>query len=81
MGGWSDPRRKYTFSANIDIVLNHCPLFPGQNDIDQLYRVTSILGTPTKGVFVYLTPRNVAGSRDSSGLQQDTISRDAICSI
>ncbi|KAJ3119903.1 Cyclin-dependent kinase 20 [Nowakowskiella sp. JEL0407] len=29
-------------------LLNHCPLFPGQNDIDQLYCVISILGTPTK---------------------------------
>ncbi|KAI9106065.1 kinase-like domain-containing protein [Phlyctochytrium arcticum] len=29
-------------------LLNHSPLFPGQNDIDQLYCVLSILGTPTK---------------------------------
>nr|KAJ3419818.1 Cyclin-dependent kinase 20 [Polyrhizophydium stewartii] len=29
-------------------LLNHSPLFPGQNDIDQLYCVISILGTPTK---------------------------------
>ncbi|KAJ3228403.1 Cyclin-dependent kinase 20 [Clydaea vesicula] len=29
-------------------LLNHCPLFLGQNDIDQLYCVQSILGTPTK---------------------------------
>ncbi|KAJ3293868.1 Pkinase-domain-containing protein [Rhizoclosmatium globosum] len=28
-------------------LLNHAPLFPGQNDIDQLYCVLSILGTPT----------------------------------
>ncbi|KAJ1552616.1 Cyclin-dependent kinase 20, partial [Cladochytrium tenue] len=27
-------------------LLNHAPLFPGQNDIDQLYRVHSLLGTP-----------------------------------
>lgn len=27
-------------------LLNHSPLFPGQNDIDQLYCVSSILGTP-----------------------------------
>jgi len=25
---------------------NLCPLFPGDNDIDQLYRVVSVLGTP-----------------------------------
>lgn len=29
-------------------LLNHSPLFPGQNDIDQLYCVLSVLGTPTK---------------------------------
>ncbi|KAI8925364.1 kinase-like domain-containing protein [Entophlyctis helioformis] len=29
-------------------LLNHSPLFPGQNDIDQLYCVISILGTPTR---------------------------------
>lgn len=28
-------------------LLNHSPLFPGQNDIDQLYNVISILGTPS----------------------------------
>ncbi|KAI9360011.1 kinase-like domain-containing protein [Zopfochytrium polystomum] len=28
-------------------LLNHSPLFPGQNDIDQLYCVQSVLGTPT----------------------------------
>ncbi|KAJ3138464.1 Cyclin-dependent kinase 20 [Physocladia obscura] len=28
-------------------LLNHSPLFPGQNDIDQLYCVLSILGTPS----------------------------------
>ncbi|KAI8910899.1 kinase-like domain-containing protein [Gorgonomyces haynaldii] len=28
-------------------LLNHSPLFPGQNDIDQLYCVTSVLGTPS----------------------------------
>lgn len=27
-------------------LLNHSPLFPGQNDIDQLYCVMSVLGTP-----------------------------------
>lgn len=29
-------------------LLNHCPIFAGQNDIDQLYNVISTLGTPTK---------------------------------
>jgi serine/threonine protein kinase len=28
-------------------LLNHSPLFPGQNDIDQLYCVLATLGTPT----------------------------------
>ncbi|KAJ1512315.1 Cyclin-dependent kinase 20 [Coelomomyces lativittatus] len=28
-------------------MLNHFPLFPGQNDIDQLHLVLSTLGTPT----------------------------------
>jgi cell cycle related kinase len=32
-------------------LLNHCPLFPGQNDIDQLYQVTMILGTPSKEIW------------------------------
>ena len=27
-------------------LLNHSPLFPGQNDIDQLYSVISVLGSP-----------------------------------
>jgi cell cycle related kinase len=27
--------------------LNHGPLFPGQNDIDQLFSVISVLGSPT----------------------------------
>lgn len=27
-------------------LLNHSPLFPGENDIDQLYRVLQCLGTP-----------------------------------
>jgi cell cycle related kinase len=29
-------------------MLNHCPLFPGENDIDQLHRVLKILGTPSE---------------------------------
>ncbi|KAJ3017310.1 Cyclin-dependent kinase 20 [Thoreauomyces humboldtii] len=29
-------------------LLNHSPLFPGQNDIDQLFCVLNVLGTPTK---------------------------------
>lgn len=29
-------------------MLNHCPLFPGENDIDQLHKVLRILGTPTE---------------------------------
>ncbi|KAI8809521.1 kinase-like domain-containing protein [Cladochytrium replicatum] len=29
-------------------LLNHSPLFPGQNDIDQLYCVISTLGSPTE---------------------------------
>ncbi|KAI9207783.1 kinase-like domain-containing protein [Polychytrium aggregatum] len=32
-------------------LLNHSPIFPGQNDIDQLYQVLSILGTPTKEIW------------------------------
>ncbi|KAI8822510.1 kinase-like domain-containing protein [Fimicolochytrium jonesii] len=28
-------------------LLNHSPLFPGQNDIDQLFCVLNVLGTPT----------------------------------
>ncbi|KAK6100237.1 Cyclin-dependent kinase 20 [Batrachochytrium dendrobatidis] len=32
-------------------LLNHSPLFPGQNDIDQLYCVIGILGTPTKEIW------------------------------
>lgn len=27
-------------------LLNHCPLFPGENDIDQLVRIFQLLGTP-----------------------------------
>eukprot|EP00842_Homolaphlyctis_polyrhiza_P004457 jgi/Hompol1/5011/HPOL_000673-RA len=50
--------RKY--DAGVDIwavgcifgeLVNHSPLFPGQNDIDQLYCVISILGTPTKEIW------------------------------
>jgi cell cycle related kinase len=29
-------------------LLNNCPLFPGENDIDQLGIVTKNLGTPTQ---------------------------------
>ncbi|KAJ3195749.1 Cyclin-dependent kinase 20, partial [Irineochytrium annulatum] len=29
-------------------LLNHSPIFPGQNDIDQLYCVLSTLGVPTR---------------------------------
>ena len=36
-------------------LLNHSPLFPGQNDIDQLYCVSSILGTPTAEEWPELT--------------------------
>ncbi|KAJ1339126.1 hypothetical protein BSLG_006264 [Batrachochytrium salamandrivorans] len=32
-------------------LLNHSPLFPGQNDIDQLYCVIGILGSPTSEVW------------------------------
>lgn len=28
-------------------LFNRCPVFPGENDIDQLYRVQVVLGTPT----------------------------------
>ena len=27
-------------------LLNHSPVFPGENDIDQIYRVLQIMGTP-----------------------------------
>ncbi|KAJ3232500.1 Cyclin-dependent kinase 20 [Chytriomyces hyalinus] len=46
--------RKYDFGVDLWAIgcifgelLNHSPLFPGQNDIDQLYCVLSILGTPS----------------------------------
>ncbi|KAJ3313938.1 Cyclin-dependent kinase 20 [Boothiomyces sp. JEL0838] len=46
--------RKYDFGVDLWAVgcifgelLNHSPLFPGQNDIDQLFSVISVLGTPT----------------------------------
>lgn len=29
-------------------MLNHCPLFTGENDIDQLHKVLRLLGTPTE---------------------------------
>lgn len=28
-------------------LLHHAPLFPGENDIDQIYRVLQVMGTPT----------------------------------
>lgn len=43
------------YGAGVDIwavgaifgeLLNHSPVFPGENDIDQIYRVLQILGTP-----------------------------------
>jgi cell cycle related kinase len=46
--------RKYDFGVDLWAVgcifgelLNHSPLFPGQNDIDQLYCVISALGSPS----------------------------------
>ncbi|KAI8894793.1 kinase-like domain-containing protein [Globomyces pollinis-pini] len=46
--------RKYDFGVDLWAVgcifgelLNHSPLFPGQNDIDQLFCVISILGSPS----------------------------------
>ncbi|KAG8466799.1 hypothetical protein KFE25_008178 [Diacronema lutheri] len=32
-------------------LLRHAPLFPGENDIDQLFRVVGALGTPTEAVW------------------------------
>lgn len=32
-------------------LLLHAPLFPGDNDIDQLFRVVATLGTPTEAVW------------------------------
>ena len=32
-------------------MLTHSPLFPGENDIDQIYRVMQVLGTPTPEVW------------------------------
>jgi cell cycle related kinase len=29
-------------------LLNHSPIFPGENDINQIYRVLQVLGTPTE---------------------------------
>ncbi|KAJ3353506.1 Cyclin-dependent kinase 20 [Allomyces javanicus] len=37
----------WAVGAIIGELLHHAPLFPGQNDIDQLYVVLSSLGTPT----------------------------------
>ena len=38
-------------------LMNHYPLFPGSNDIDQLSHVLSVLGTPTREswpVFIFI---------------------------
>ena len=32
-------------------LLAHSPLFPGENDIDQIYRVMQVLGTPTPRIW------------------------------
>eukprot|EP00696_Hemimastix_kukwesjijk_P006343 gnl/Hemi2/18029_TR5956_c0_g1_i1.p1 gnl/Hemi2/18029_TR5956_c0_g1~~gnl/Hemi2/18029_TR5956_c0_g1_i1.p1 ORF type:complete len:337 (-),score=82.36 gnl/Hemi2/18029_TR5956_c0_g1_i1:79-1089(-) len=47
--------RQYTTEADMWAVgcilgelLNHSPLFPGENDIDQLFHVLRVLGTPTE---------------------------------
>jgi cell cycle related kinase len=46
--------RKYEFGVDLWAVgvilaelLDHGPLFPGENDIDQIFRVIQVLGTPT----------------------------------
>lgn len=37
-------------------LLNHAPMFPGENDIDQIYRVMQVLGTPTSSVWPVRPP-------------------------
>eukprot|EP00697_Spironema_sp_BW2_P016460 gnl/Spiro4/770_TR419_c0_g1_i1.p1 gnl/Spiro4/770_TR419_c0_g1~~gnl/Spiro4/770_TR419_c0_g1_i1.p1 ORF type:complete len:318 (-),score=24.54 gnl/Spiro4/770_TR419_c0_g1_i1:44-997(-) len=54
--------RKYTPSVDMWAVgcifaelLNHSPLFPGENDIDQLFQVLRVMGTPTEAMWPGLT--------------------------
>jgi len=54
--------RSTNYSSPIDIWAMGCimaelyrlqPLFPGMSEIDQLYKVTCVLGTPTKVCFYF----------------------------
>ena len=37
----------WSAGAVIGELLTLCPLFPGSNDIDQIYRVFQVMGSPT----------------------------------
>ena len=69
-------------------LLNNCPLFPGENDIDQLGIVIKNLGTPTEVVRILFQLRifseligKLARSDQPARLQQDHLSRYPRCTI
>eukprot|EP00051_Salpingoeca_urceolata_P024012 m.415621 g.415621 ORF g.415621 m.415621 type:complete len:339 (-) comp20177_c2_seq54:3526-4542(-) len=80
--------RKYNNSVDLWAVgcifgemLNNSPLFPGENDIDQLYQVLRVLGTPTQETWPEmhsLPDYNKITFQDMAGSSFEEIVPDAV---
>lgn len=62
------PPRSWAVGTVIAELLSFAPLFPGSNDIDQIFKVFQVLGTPTSENWPVSLKKRRKGSEGGSGL-------------